>query len=148
MATRAIDFSDLGGKPVPSSGPIDFSDLGGKPVAASTGQNNPPETGVWAGVKRNTIGLVQGLYNAFTQPATDEEKQQLLRKVKEANAQGDDIPESLATNPSRATLAYHRLIDAPADYLEAKGSNERAAARDLMGHGEIWKGTNTYLSGL
>ncbi len=29
-----------------------------------------------------------------------------------------------------------------------KGSNERAAAKDLMSHGQIWKGANTYLSGL
>ena len=118
------------------------------PAAKMQTSTSTDETGVWAGVKRNTIGMVQGIYHAFTQPATDEEKQQLLQKVKEAKAAGDDVPESLATNPSRATLAYHRLIDAPADYLQAKGSNERAAARDLMRHGEIWKGANTYLSGL
>jgi len=72
------------------------------------------------------------MYHAFTDEATDQEKQALLSKIREQNAKGDDIPEDLATNPSTATLAYHRLIDAPADVLEKKGSDERAAAHDLL----------------
>ena len=37
MSTTAIDFSDLGAKPVQTSGPtVDFSDLGGKPVGDGT----------------------------------------------------------------------------------------------------------------
>ncbi len=34
MASQAIDFSDLGAKPVASAAPIDFSDLGAKKVVA------------------------------------------------------------------------------------------------------------------
>src|SRR2546423_1926485 len=73
-----------------------------------------PETGVWAGIKRNTAGMASGLYHAFADPASDQEKADLLAKVREQNAKGDKIPESLATDPSTVTLAYHRLIDAPA----------------------------------
>jgi hypothetical protein len=37
MSTQAIDFSDLGGRPVGSSGgAIDFSDLGAKQVQPAT----------------------------------------------------------------------------------------------------------------
>src|ERR1700736_4266168 len=41
------------------------------------GEQKPPaeETGIWAGVKRNTVGAAQGLYHAVTDPATDEEQQ-------------------------------------------------------------------------
>jgi hypothetical protein len=92
--------------------------------------------------------MIAGLYHAFSDPATDQEKQDLLAKIRKQNAEGDNIPEDLATNPSRATLAYHRLIDAPADYLQEKGSNERAAARDLMRRNDAFKGANLYLSGL
>ena len=101
-----------------------------KPVSGGVNASQP-ETGVWAGVKRNTVGLVTGLYHAFSYLATDQEKADLLNKIRDQNAKGDDIPEDLATNPSTATLAYHRLIDAPADALQQKGANTRAAAKDL-----------------
>jgi hypothetical protein len=110
--------------------------------------SQPQDTGVLASLKRNTIGAVEGLYRAFSDPATNVEKQQLLTKVQAENARGGNLPETLATNPSRATLAYHRLIDAPADVLAKKGSDERAAAHELISNGQIWKGANTYLSGL
>jgi hypothetical protein len=117
--------------------------------AQSTQQNQTaqPDTGIWAGVKRNTVGMVAGLYHAFTDPASDQEKQELLAKVQAENARGENVPQDLATNPSRATLAYHRLIDAPADVLAKKGSDEQAAAKDLLSKGQTWKGGNQYLSG-
>jgi hypothetical protein len=90
---------------------------------------------------------VSGLYHAFSDPATEQERQELLSKIREQNAKGDDIPEDLALNPSRATLAYHRLIDAPADQLEKKSDNEKEAARDLLAQRQNWKGTGLYASG-
>ena len=85
-----------------------------------TGNAAAPETGVWAGVKRNTVGMVAGLYHAFTDPATDEEKADLMQKVQDEKAwqkthgyDPNDVPESLAADPSRITLAYHRLMTLP-----------------------------------
>jgi hypothetical protein len=60
----------------------------------------------------------------------------------------NEVDESLALNPSRATLAYHRLMDAPAGFLQQKGSDEQAAAKDLLSRGDVWKGANLYLSGM
>jgi len=114
----------------------------------------PQDTGIWAGVKRNTVGMVAGLYHAFTDPPTDQEKADLMQKVQDERDwqsqhgyDPNEVPMSLATNPSQATLAYHRLIDAPADQLAAKGSDEVQAAKDLMSNGQAWKGANEYLSG-
>jgi hypothetical protein len=114
----------------------------------------PPETGVWAGVKRNTVGMVTGLYHAFTDPPTDQEKAALMKKVQDEKAwqtahgyDPNDVDESLATNPSTATLAYHRLIDAPADQLQQKGADEVQAAKDLMSNKHAVAGALTYLSG-
>src|ERR1041384_1563134 len=113
------------------------------------------ETGGWAGVKRNTVRFVSNLYHAFSDPATEKEKQGLMMKVQAEKewqkAHGYDpneVDERVATNPSRATLAYHRLIDAPASHLQAKGHDEEAAARDLLSKGETFKGVNLYASGL
>jgi hypothetical protein len=117
-------------------------------------QTTPQDTGVWAGVKRNTVGMVAGLYHALTDPPTDQEKAQLMQKVQAEKdwqtAHGYDpnqVDESLATDPSRVTLAYHRLIDAPAGVLAQKGENEQAAAKDLLSKGQTWKGANQYVSG-
>lgn len=140
MATPAIDFSKY--ETAPQAPPqIDFS----KYEASATSED---DTGIWAGVKRNTVGLVNGLYHALSDPATDEEKQELLKKVKDTNAKGDKVPEDLATNPSQATLAYHRLIDAPADQLYKKSGDELSAAKDLLSKGDTWKGAGTYASGI
>lgn len=113
-----------------------------------------PETGVWAGVKRNTVGMVAGLYHAFVDSPTDAEKAQLMQKVQAEKdwqtAHGYDpnqVDESLATDPSRVTLAYHRLVDAPAGALAQKGTSEQAAAKDLLSKGQTWKGSNLYVSG-
>jgi hypothetical protein len=122
---------------------------------AQAAQAPPPETGVWAGVKRNTVGMVTGLYHALADPATDLEKAQLMQKVQAERVwqtmhgyDPNQVDESLATNPSRATLAYHRLIDAPAGFLQQKGSDEQAAAKDLLSRGDNWQGANLYASGL
>jgi len=109
-----------------------------------------PDTGILSGVKRNTVGVVQGLYHALTDPATEQEKQDILAKIREANASGNgpQVSEDLATNPSHGTLALHRLINAPADVLDKKGKDEVAVAQDLLNHHQYWKGANLYLSGL
>jgi hypothetical protein len=98
--------------------------------------------------------MVAGLYHAFVDPPTDQEKAQLMQKVQAEKdwqtAHGYDpnqVDESVATDPSRVTLAYHRLIDAPAGALAQKGTNEQAAAKDLLSKGQTWKGSNQYLSG-
>lgn len=120
------------------------------------GQTATPsaDTGVLAGLKRNTVGVVTGLYHAFTDPPTDQEKAELMKKVQAEKdwqtAHGydpNDVDTSLATDPSRATLAYHRLIDAPADQLQQKGTNEVQAAQNLMGNKHAVAGALTYLSG-
>jgi hypothetical protein len=123
--------------------------------AEAANQPAPAETGVMAGIKRNTVGMVTGLYHALADPPTDLERAQLMQKVQAEKAwhvahgyDPNQVDESFALNPSQATLAYHRLIDAPASYLQQKGSNEQEAAKDLLSHGGIWKGANTYLSGL
>lgn len=165
-ATQTIDYAALAkqagaiqSQPAPQSGSVDYAALAKQ--SGSVGYQAPgqtstqqPETGVWAGVKRNTVGMVAGLYHAFTDPATDQEKADLMQKVQDEKAwqkaQGYDpneVDESLATNPSRITLAYHRLVDAPADQLNAKGTNEVSAAKDLFNNGQAWKGANAYLSG-
>jgi hypothetical protein len=107
-----------------------------------------PETGIAAGLKRNTVSAITGLFHAFTDPATNEEKQAILQKVREANQKGDKVPEDIATNPSNATLALHRILDAPADELLKKGGNEIEVAKDLMNNHQYWKGGNHYISGL
>src|SRR5262245_38577004 len=111
-------------------------------------ERQPKETGVMASVKRNTIGAIEGLYHAFTQPATEQEKARLLEKVREENQRGNAIPETLATNPSSTTLALHRLIDAPAQELSEKADKEEKTAMELLQHAKYWKGGNLYLSSL
>lgn len=110
----------------------------------------PPrnDTGVMAGLRRNTVGAIEGVYHALSDPATDQEKAELTHKVNTMRARGQEVPMELATNPSRATLAYHRIIDAPADVLHEKGNDEIEAAKDLLENHHYWKGGNLYLSGL
>ena len=107
-----------------------------------------PETGVLASLKRNTVGAIEGVYHALTDPATDEEKSQILSKIREENARGEQIPEELATNPSRATLALHRILDAPAQELYEKAKHENEVAVDLLKKHQYWRGGNMYLSSL
>jgi hypothetical protein len=108
----------------------------------------PQPTGVLAGVKRNTVDALTGLYHAFNDPATEQEKTDILQKIRDGNSKGDKIPEDLATNPSKATLALHRIIDAPAATLLKKSRDEVGVAQDLINNHEYWKGGNLYLSGL
>ena len=175
--TQTIDYAALAKQagaissqpPPQAAGNVDYAALAKQagaidsqpaPPAQSQTQEQPkipaqPETGVWAGVKRNTVGMVAGLYHAFADPATEQEKQDLLTKVQSENQKAgttdpsdpNHVPEDLATDPSRATLAYHRLINAPADVLSKKADNEQAAAKDLLSKGQLWKGGNEYLSG-
>lgn len=147
-ATQTIDWSKYAA-PSAAAPQIDFSKYEGGGNAGGT-QGVPPkdDTGVWAGLKRNTVGMVTGLYHAFSDPATEAEKAELLKKVYAENFRGEQVPESLATNPSQATLAYHRLIDAPASALQTKGNDTAAAAKELLSHGDTLKGISTYMSGL
>lgn len=150
---------DLTGGLVPKDAaqvPIDLSGGLVPKDTASNPTNVPakPDSGMWTGIKRNTVGMIAGLYHAFTDPATDQEKAELMQKVQTEKewqrAHGydpNDVSESLATDPSSVTLAYHRLIDAPAKHLQEKGVNKQAAAKDLLSTGHLWKGSNLYTSG-
>jgi hypothetical protein len=161
-----LDFSDLGGKPItPAAQPqesVDFSDLGGKQIAPvqsapppTSAPPAPKETGVWAGVKRNTVGALAGLYHAFHDDVTPEESAQLLTKIREHNASNNvkmgavpAISEESAKNPSTVTLAYHRILDSPADALIKKSKDEAEAAKDLLAHHEYWKSGSMYMGAL
>lgn len=116
------------------------------------------DRGVWAGIKRNTVGMVSGLWHAFTDEATDQEKKDLMKKyseevVREKSAGRDDNSPALeklkqeAQSPSRATLAWHRLVDAPADQLSDKANTELDSANELWQNRDYWKGANTAVSG-
>jgi hypothetical protein len=147
------------GSPVSNVSGFDISSREGfidslRRIAQAAQAPPPPETGVLAGIKRNTVGMVTGLYHALADPPTDLEKTQLMQKVQAEKAwqtahgyDPNQVDESLALNPSRATLAYHRLIDAPAGFLQQKGSDEQTAAKDLLSRGDSWQGANLYLSG-
>lgn len=117
----------------PAAGGDWFSTNAPKTPPATPAQ---PDTGVWAGVKRNTVDMVAGLYHAFTDPATDDEKTTL----KDVPANGDGDPNSVA-------LAYHRLVRAPGEELAKKGTDEQTAAKDLLANGQTWKASNMYASG-
>ena len=125
------------------------------PSAIPAGLQGPQQaTGVLAAGKRMTVDALTGLYHAFHDPATDQEKADILQKIRAENNKskrmtGDSaIPEDLATNPSKATLALHRILDAPAATLAKKGRDEVGVAKDLINNHEYWKGGNLYLSGL
>jgi len=150
-------FAKLGGKLVEGPAPIgpgDYQTRRGGPILnlAKTPEEQPipsENRGVLASAKQWTIGQVTGMYHAFADPATEQEKQDLLQKIREQNTKfGDKIPETLATEPSLATLAFHRLIDAPADELANKGHDERAAARNLMARGDILGAVDKYGGGV
>jgi hypothetical protein len=133
----------------PASSGAAFDPNAGYAPAQQTAAQTTQETGVLAGVKRNTVGMVQGLYHAFTDPVSDSERAALKKKVDDANSQlGANVPHELYTDPTPAQLAYHRIVDAPAQELELKGQNERVAAKDLMSRGDTFNGANQYLSGV
>lgn len=105
-------------------------------------------------IKANAKGMTVGLYHAFSDPATETELRQLKEKSEaERNRQKDlwknapeltpDIPD-LSLNPSRVTLAWHRLVDAPADELQNKSLDEAANAKELWEQGHRWKAVNQY----
>jgi hypothetical protein len=132
--------------------PSTFSPIGGNHSGAQGSQAETQETGILPALKRNTVGVITGLYHAFSDPATEQEKAEILQKVRDENANVQNpkerVPESLATNPSRATLALHRILDAPAQDLRNKAKSEEDVAKDLLNHHEYWKGGNMYLSSL
>jgi hypothetical protein len=154
-----VDYAAIaqkyGGHALPAQ-PVDYAAIakkyGGMPVPAQAATPAPQPTGVLAAGKRMTVDALTGMYHAFNDPATDQEKADVLAKIRAENANIKDpknrIPEDLATNPSRATLALHRILDAPATTLAKKGRDEVTTAQDLINHHEYWKGGNLYLSGL
>jgi hypothetical protein len=154
----ADPFAALGATPAPAPTPKTqddpFAALGATPAPAPTRATPtaPPATGFVAGVKRNTVDALTALYHGFNDPATEQEKADMLSKIRDENTKsagdGNKIPESFATNPSRATLALHRIIDAPADVLAKKGRDEVGVAQDLINNHQYWRGGNLYLSGL
>src|ERR1700736_2328097 len=104
-------------------------------------EQKPPaeKTGIWAGVKRNTVGAAQGLYHAVADSATDEERQHF----KDIAAKEGAAPHE----PSAPELAYHRLLEKPSDEVSAGGSKYFAAGKQDLGQGNFWRGVNEYLSG-
>jgi hypothetical protein len=113
------------------------------------------DTGFLAAAKRDTVGAVSSMYHAFKDSVTPEEQAQISKKIADYNiSRGTLDPKdpnhmdsSIAAHPSTATLAYHRLLDAPADQLNAKGDNELAAAKDLYDNQHKWAGVGMSMSG-
>jgi hypothetical protein len=121
------------------------------PEASSTPAS---DTGILAGAKRNTVGLIEGLYHAFTDAPTEQEKAEIKAKIDTANQKFNQSAgagprlQFNSDNIPTGALAYHRLVDAPAEMMNKKGESEIEAAKDLLAHAEYWKGANQYLSGL
>lgn len=111
------------------------------PPPGFTPEGKPPadETGIWAGIKRNTVGAAQGLFHAVTDPATEEEQQHFKDMAAKEGAPPHE--------PSKPELAYHRLVQAPADAVSAEGSKYLDAGKQDLGKGNFWKGINEYASG-
>lgn len=146
-AAPQIDWSKYAESPAAAPPQIDFSKYEGAPDAGSAKNvSAPDDTGIWGSLKRNTVGAVTGLYRAFTDPATEQEKSVLLDEVKRRNANGEKVPEDLATNPSQSTLVVHRLLTNPSSLLGAKSDAEFHKAQELLHSGEHWKGANLGVS--
>lgn len=141
--TPAIDYDALAQQ---HGATIDYDALASQHGGSAGDAARAPETGIWAGVKRNTVGAINGLFHAFSDPATDAEKEEIKKKFTN-DYKGEDVPASTWENPSQIALAYHRLVDAPADQLAAKGKSEQEAAKDLLAKRDTWKGANLYASG-
>src|SRR6266446_5798748 len=110
------------------------------------------------------LSFPNALYHAFQDPATDQEKLEIQQKMNQMRAgQGSDefLPQGpaastlpavpgeyvgMATNtydkkapsPTRTQLALHRLVDAPADQLDAKANKELETARELWDSRHDW----------
>jgi hypothetical protein len=165
MDSPTLQFAPLNQPPTPTAeqaqpapSGLQFAPLDqppAQPSAPPPAQPQPQDTGAWAGVKRNTVGAVQGIYHALTDPVTPEESEALRQKIQHHNNSDEvkngvmpRIPEESAQNPSKTSLAYHRILDAPAAELLKKSKHETEVAQDLLKHHEYWKGGNLYLSGL
>ena len=140
--------------------PKEWTPAGATPVyanAPTAQQKQQPgfwDTGIAGGIKRNTYDMAAGLYHAFFDERYTAREGSTTTEDAEQNAKSgtvdpkdpNHVPEDLAINPSRATLAYHRLIDAPADQLNAKADDELAAARELWDNKHRWTGFNASMS--
>ncbi len=114
------------------------------------------------------LSFPNALYHAFQDPATPQEKAEIEQKMNQmragqnrTSAPGNILPAGpaystlpavpgeyagIATNtadkkppaPTRTQLALHRLIDAPADQLDAKANKELETARELWDQREDW----------
>jgi hypothetical protein len=115
-----------------------------------------------AGVAHSIHGLLSfpnALYHAFSDPATPQEKVEIEQKMNQMRA-GQGMPAAstlpavpgqvigAVTNtydktpkpPTRTQLALHRLIDAPADELDAKANRELETSRELWDKRHEWSG--------
>lgn len=110
------------------------------------------------------LSFPNALYHAFQDPATEQEKIEIGQKMNRVRAgQGAEagygvVPAAatlpavpgeyagIATNtydkkpptPTRTQLALHRLVDAPADQLDAKANKELETARELWDSRHDW----------
>jgi predicted GNAT family acetyltransferase len=158
-----------------SAAPVDYDALakqaGSVGSTAQTGQASQPkelavpgwqgaapiakdDQGVWAGLKRNTVQQVSALYHAFTDEMTPEEKSEFMGKYakevqwhRERGYDPSQVPLDNFTNPGRASLALHRLVDAPGDQLSKKADKELEVANDLWHNRHGWKAADAAVSG-
>lgn len=72
------------------------------------------DSGVLAGIKRNTLGVIAGLHDAFTRPA-DANEQAVVSAAK--------VNPTLAGVPEPILLAAHRLLVAPAEQTGQQAAN-------------------------
>jgi hypothetical protein len=102
------------------------------------------------------LSFPNALYHAFSDPATESEKIDIAQKMNQMRAgQGTAastlpaVPGEIVgamTNtfdkktptPSRTQLALHRLVDAPAEELDAKANRELETARELWDKRQDW----------
>ena len=99
MASQPIDFSDLGGKPVPPPvpGAIDFSDLGGKQVTATSAQPPSAASRLWENFKSG-LGITndEGAKNFFEHPintlmSSFQGQGELAQRAKDSYSKGDYV---------------------------------------------------------
>lgn len=153
-APAQIDWSKYAAPSGVTTAPqIDFSKYENVQAGQSNTNQPPAKTetpGVlaqtWQGIK-NLASIPSGLYHAATDPATDQEKEDLLADVKKRNAAGEKIPEDIAINPSQATVVVHRMLTKPGDVLNARSDDELAKAKELWDSGEHFKAANLSTSG-
>lgn len=118
LAVSAPTRADVGKVSQSATGTI-FDDLASGQSPIKSAPTTPPattdaDTGVWAGIKRNTVGAIAGLHDVFTRPA-DADEQAAIGMAK-ANP-------TLAGVPDQVLLAAHRLLVQPAEQTGQQAAN-------------------------